>query len=83
MSKPNIFIIHVKKNIRPKLNSIIKIWRKLYLSKSLKLRVYKKIKTVHEKLYYVMSIKINNSSKIYLFKKIENRNMIYNFIKKV
>ena len=82
MHKQNIFIMNIKSNIRAKLNNTIKIWRQLYLSKALKLRVYKKLKTVNEKLYYVMSIKINNSSKIYLFKKIINRNMIYDFIKK-
>ncbi len=82
MHKPNIFAMNIKSNIKEKLNNTIKIWRQLYLSKALKLRVYKKLKTVNEKLYYVMSIKINNSSKIYLFKKMINRNMIYDFIKK-
>lgn len=82
MRKQNIFIMNIKSNLRAKLNNTIKIWRQLYLSKALKLRVYKKLKTVNEKLYYVMSIKINNSSKIYLFKKIINRDMIYDFIKK-
>ncbi len=82
MHKPNIFVMNIKSNIKEKLNNTIKIWNQLYLSKALKLRVYKKLKTVNEKLYYVMSIKINNSSKIYLFKKMINRNMIYDFIKK-
>ena len=75
--------MNIKPNLIAKLNNIIKIWRQLYLNKSLKPRVYKKLKTVNEKLYYAMSIKINNNSKIYLFKKKENRNMIYDFIKKV